>query len=55
MSSKYKAVGMNTGFGEKIYTIARIEGKELKAVNVPRYWKTKKGAESWAKKRGFRI
>ena len=55
MASKYKAVSMNTGFGTKTWTIARIEGKELKAVRVPRYWKTKKGAETWAKKRGFRV
>jgi len=49
--ARYVAKGMNTGFGEKTWTIMMdIGGGELKSSRPVRYYKTKKNAERAIKK-----
>lgn len=48
--TKYKAMGMNTGYGEKTYTIMMWDGASWKSSRPVRYYKTLKTANNAIKK-----
>ena len=50
-NQKYKAMGMNTGFGEKQYTIMFNDGEKWISSRPVKYYRTKKGAEKEILKR----
>jgi len=48
--AKYKAFGMNTGFGDKSYTIMMWDGEKWVSSRPVRYYKTLKTANTAIKK-----
>jgi hypothetical protein len=53
--ARYKIFGMNTGFGDKTYTIMYWDGERWVSSRPVKYWKTKQGAQRYAKRRGITL
>jgi hypothetical protein len=55
MATKYKITEMNTGFGDKIFTVSRVDktqdGEELVSVRPYKEFKTRAGASRDIKRR----
>lgn len=53
--AKYKVMGMNTGFGNKEFTLMMNDGEKYVSSRPAKYFKTLSGAKRYAQKRGFSL